>query len=305
VIDLSIVIVNWNTKELTRQCLDSLYSTLPDLAIEIFVVDNASNDGSPQMVRDDFPQAHLVENSLNLGFATANNQAIHLSTGRYILLLNSDTVIKPGAIDRLVSFMEANPQAGAAGARLLNPDGSQQYSCSPAPTLGREIKRMFYLPGVRPDGNYEMKDWDLNLPVRVDVLLGACLLLRRQVLEIVGLMDEDYFMYSEEVDLCARIQESGWQLYWVPQAEVIHYGGQSTRQASEEMFSRLYESKVRYFRKHHGKAALAVYKLVLIGASIFRLLLFPLAWLLRPPSRKANLAQAENYLHLLVNVAGM
>jgi len=303
--DLTVIIINWNTRELTRQCLDSLYNPLPDLAVEVFVVDNASSDGSPQMIRENFSQVCLIKNPQNVGFAAANNQAVRLGTGRYILLLNSDTIVRPGTIDRLVSFMEANPHAGAAGARLLNPDGSQQYSCSPAPTLSREIRRMFHLPGVRPDGYYEMKDWDTSLPVRVDVLLGACLLLRRQVIEQVGLMDEGYFMYSEEVDLCYRIQEAGWQLYWVPQAEVIHYGGQSTRQASEEMFARLYESKVRYFRKHHGKVALVVYKMILIGASLLRLLLFPLAWLLRPARRKANQAQADNYLRLLVNVAGM
>ena len=303
--DLTVIIVNWNTRELTRQCLVSLHNPLPELAVEIFVVDNASSDGSPQMIRDHFPQVRLVENSGNLGFATANNQAVRLSSGRNILLLNSDTIVKPGAIEKLVGFMEASPHAGAAGARLLNPDGSQQYSCSPTPTLGREIKRMFHLPGVRSDGYYEMKNWETSQPVKVDVLLGACLLLRRQVLEQVGLLDEGYFMYTEEVDLCYRIQEGGWQLYWIPQAEVIHYGGQSTHQASQEMFSRLYESKVRYFRRHHGNIAMVEYKLVLVGASIFRLLLFPLAWLLRPARRKTNQAQAENYLRLLVNVAGM
>ncbi|OGO25492.1 MAG: hypothetical protein A2W33_05655 [Chloroflexi bacterium RBG_16_52_11] len=302
---LSIIIVSWNTRELTRQCLESIFSSPEAFECEVFVVDNASTDGSSQMVRENFPHAQVLGNAQNAGFAAANNQAIGLSTGRYVLLLNSDTVVKPGALDRLVEFMDAHPQAGAAGARLLNPDGSQQYSCSPAPTLAREVRRMFHLPGVRSDGYYEMKDWDSQRPVKVDVLLGACLLLRRLALEQVGLMDEGYFMYSEEVDLCHRIQVAGWQLYWMPRATVVHFGGQSTRQASEEMFLHLYESKLRYFRKYHGRATVVLYKLVLTGASLLRMLLFPLAWLERPPGREAHLAQAVNYQRLLVNLPGM
>jgi GT2 family glycosyltransferase len=303
--DLSLIIVSWNTRELTRQCLESIFSPPTAIELEVFVVDNASTDGSSQMVRGNFPHVHLLENAQNAGFAAANNQAISLSTGRYVLLLNSDAVVKPGALDRLVEFMDTHPQAGAAGARLLNPDGSQQYSCSPAPTLEREVRRMFHLPGVRSDGYYEMKNWDNQTPVKVDVLLGACLLLRRQALAQVGLMDEGYFMYSEEVDLCHRIQVAGWQLYWVPQATVVHYGGQSTRQASEEMFLKLYESKLRYFRKHYGGTTVVMYKLILTGASLIRLLLFPLAWLERPPRREAHLALAVNYQRLLVNLPGM
>jgi|MudIll2142460700_1097286.scaffolds.fasta_scaffold106072_2 hypothetical protein len=303
--DLSLIVVSWNTRELTRQCLKSIFSLPASLDREVFVVDNASTDGSSQMVRENFPEVNLLDNAQNAGFAAANNQAIGLSTGRYVLLLNSDTVVKPGALDRLVEFMDAHSQAGAAGARLLNPDGSLQYSCSPAPTLEHEVRRMFHLPGVRPDGYYEMKNWDSQTPIRVDVLLGACLLLRRHALEQVGLMDEGYFMYSEEVDLCHRIQVAGWQLYWVPQATVVHYGGQSTQQASEEMFLHLYESKLRYFRKHHGRTTVVIYKMILTGASLIRLLLFPLAWLERPPRREAHLALAENYQRLLVNLPGM
>ena len=302
---LSVVIVSWNTRELLRGCLESLLASTHLAEIEVFVVDNASTDASQEMVRGAFPQVHLLENSTNLGFARANNQAIRQCSGRYILLLNSDTLVRPGALDALVEFMDSHPSAGGCGARLLNPDGSLQASCSPAPTLWGEFKRMFHFPGVRSDGYYQMDDWDQSTPRQVDVLLGACLLLRRQVLDQVGMLDENYFIYSEEVDLCYRCRATGWELFWVPTGEVVHYGGQSTRQVSEVMFIRLYEAKLIYFRKNHGRIKAFFYKLVLISASLFRLMLVPLAWLEKPPKRQAHLALASNYQRLLENLPGM
>ena len=303
--DLSVIIVNWNTCQLTCQCLESIFATTEGLGLEVLVVDNASTDGSAQMVRENFPQVRLLENTSNTGFATANNQAIRLSNGEYLLLLNSDTLVKPGGIQDLVAFMQAHPHAGAAGARLLNPDGSLQYSCSPAPALGRETRRLFHLPGVRPDGYYEMRDWDIRTPRQVDVLLGACLLLRRTTLDQVGMLDERYFMYSEEVDLCYRLRKGGWGLFWIPQARVVHFGGQSTRQASSEMFLRLYEAKLTYFRKNHGNFKAQLYKFMIMLATLSRLLSTSLIWLEEPRQRKLHLAQAANYRRLLSRLPGM
>jgi GT2 family glycosyltransferase len=201
--------------------------------------------------------------------------------------------------------MDANPQAGAAGARLLNPAGSEgeelslQPSCSPAPGLGRELARLFHLPGVRADGYYEMSGWDLATPRPVDVLLGACLLVRKSVLDQVGLLDEGYFIYSEETDLCVRIRQAGYTLFWVPQAQVIHFGGQSTQQVAEEMFLQLYRAKVRYFRKHHGWAAVLVYKGILLAAALGRLIMTPLALIARQPRRGRHLVLSKQYRRLL------
>lgn len=303
--DLSVVIVNWNTRELLAQCLGSIYRALPRAEFEIFVVDNASSDGSPAMVNEQFPQTHLVVNEQNLGFARANNQAIRVCEGRHVLLLNSDTIVLPGAFDALVDFMDSHPQTGASGARLLNADGSLQYSCSPAPSLIGEFKRLFHLPGVRPDGYYPMHEWNQDQPRQVDVILGACLMLRRQVLNQVGLLDEEYFMYSEEVDLCTRIRAAGWELYWTPQAQVVHLGGQSTRQVSDAMFLRLYQAKLIYFRKQHGHWKAFLYKLIIMAAAIFRLLLTPLAWFQKPTKRQALLALAGNYQRLLFHLPSM
>ncbi|MCI0519394.1 MAG: glycosyltransferase family 2 protein [Chloroflexi bacterium] len=296
---LSVVIVSWNTAELLRACLKSVLAELPADGCEVFVVDNASTDGSAAMMHSDFPAVKLIENAENVGFARANNLALRRAQGEMILLLNPDTEVKPGALGALLRFMAAQPGAGAAGARLLNADGSLQYSCSPAPTLASEARRLFHLPGMRPDGYYPMETWSLDAPQEVDVLLGACLLLRREALEQAGPMDEDYFMYSEEVDLCRRVQKQGWKLFWVPQAQVVHYGGQSTRQAAVAMFLRLYQGKVIYFRKHHGWLKTGLYKLLLAAAAISRMVLGLLARARSAEERQGDLAMADNYRRLL------
>lgn len=312
--ELSIVIVNWNTRDLLAQCLESIISsqisvarhkaadlTADDwlLTTEVFVVDNASTDGSAQMVRERFPWVRLIENRENVGFGRANNQAIQESTGCYALLLNPDTEVHPGALETLVRFMDGSPEAGAAGAHLLNPDGTLQPWCYPAPTLSRELWRLFRLDAIWPYACYDMAGWDLDAPREVDMVPGSCLMLRREALDQVGVLDEDYFIYSEEVDLCHRLRGHGWEIYWVPQAVVMHYGGQSTQQVAAEMFLRLYQGKVLYFRKHHGWLAAQLYKLILLAAALARLLLIPLAWLQRPPRRQQHLTLAGYYWQLV------
>ncbi|UCG25837.1 MAG: glycosyltransferase family 2 protein [Chloroflexota bacterium] len=232
---LSIVIISWNVRELLSGCLDSVQSNLlanPDLVTETFVVDNASTDGSQEMVRCEYPWVRLIENTENVGFAQANNQAIQMSCGQYVLLLNPDTEASPGALRALLDSLANLPGAGMAGARLLNDDGSLQVSCYREPTLLREFLLMFHLDGFLSYGSYRMKSWPLDRPREVDTVMGACMLIRKSVLESIGLMDQGYFMYSEEVDLCYRIRRAGWRIYWVPQAKVVHFGGQSTQQVA-------------------------------------------------------------------------
>jgi N-acetylglucosaminyl-diphospho-decaprenol L-rhamnosyltransferase len=293
---VSIVIVNWNTKALLADCLASIEANPPAGAYEVIVVDNGSTDGSVETVRESFPQVRLLVNGDNAGFAGANNQGIAHSSGAYVLLLNSDTVVRPGALEELLRFMEDNRGAGAAGARLLNPDGTLQDSCSPLPTLLREGMHLFHLDYHQ---RREMQSWGTEQARPVDVLLGACLLVRREALEQVGPMDEGYFMYSEEVDYCRRLQDAGWTLHWVPQAEIVHYGGQSTRQVATEMFLRLYAAKLRYFRKHDGRRAGQLYKLILFAAALFRLLLLPLALLAPPHKRREQFSLAGRYWQLV------
>jgi GT2 family glycosyltransferase len=265
----------------------------------MLVVDNASADGSAEMVRECFPQARLLVNEENVGFARANNQAFRQANGRYVLLLNPDTRLLPDALAQLVDFMDSEPGAGAAGSRLLNPDGSLQPSCTPAPTLSREWWYLFHLDRLWPYSRYPMRRWDVQQSREVDVVQGAAMIVRRDVLAQIGLMDEGYFMYSEEVDLCDRVRAAGWRIYWVPQSQVIHYGGQSTRQAAREMFLRLYEGKLLYFRKRHGRSTARLYKLVLLVAALARLAITPLAWLGRSPNRQQYLTLAGYYRQLV------
>jgi N-acetylglucosaminyl-diphospho-decaprenol L-rhamnosyltransferase len=305
---LSIVIVSWNTRDLLARCLESVLedSRAAQVAeMELFVVDNASVDGSSEMVRERFPEVRLIESQRNLGFARANNLAIRQCTGRYVLLLNPDTEVRPGALAALLRFMEECPEAGAAGARLLNPDGSLQPSCDRSPTLSRELWRLLHLDALWPYAVYRMHGWSRDAARAVDAACGACLILRREALREVGLLDEDYFIYSEEVDLCRRLRQSRWQIFWVPWASVVHYGGQSTRQAASAMFLRLYQGKVLYFRKSRGRRVAELYKLIVLVASLGRLLLSPLAWLERPPRRQQHLALAGDYRRLVWAIARM
>jgi N-acetylglucosaminyl-diphospho-decaprenol L-rhamnosyltransferase len=281
---LSVIIVNWNAGDLLRKCIHSLVadqerSGLKD--VEIFVVDNASSDASLASVRSEFPSVFCIQNSENFGFARATNQGIRSSSGEYILLLNPDTEILPGALGELLRFLDSHPKAGAVGAMLLNSDGSLQVSAYPEPSLFRETWRLFFLDKLRPIGSYPMAAWHTGTPREVDVLMGACILTRREVMDQCGLLDERYFIYSEDQDLCRRLRSHGWQICWLPQARVLHHGEQSTRQIKGDMFVRLYREKTAYFRIHHGSSAAARYKIVLFFASIIRLILSPLALLIR------------------------
>jgi N-acetylglucosaminyl-diphospho-decaprenol L-rhamnosyltransferase len=304
---VSVIIVSWNTRELLARCLLALEkqteapasAALTASRCEVFVVDNASSDGSAKMVRERFPAVRLIANPDNVGFARANNQALRESTGTYVLLLNPDTEVQPGAVAVLVSFMDQHPEVGAAGARLVNPDLTLQLSGHPAPTLSREVWRLFHLDTLWPYARYPMSRWCLDSATPVDVVQGACMMVRRAALDRTGLLDEHFFIYSEEVDLCQRLRQTGWDVYWVPQAVVVHYGGQSTRQVAPSMFVHLYRAKVRYFRKHHGLAAAQLYKLVLTAAAMARLVLSPIAWLERAPKRQQHLALASHYYRLL------
>ncbi|MCC9076788.1 glycosyltransferase family 2 protein [Litorilinea aerophila] len=301
---LSIVIVSWNTRDLLAACLDSIAREQDALAgaavqVETFVVDNVSRDGSAVMVQEHYPWVRLLVNEENVGFARANNQALALCQGDYVLLLNPDTELQPGALGTLLAFMDDHPEAGAAGARLLNGDGTLQESCSPAPTLARECWRLLHLDRLYPYARYPMGRWPVDRPRQVDVVQGAALLVRRSVLDQVGWLDPDYFIYSEEVDFCRRIRAAGWAIYWVPTAAVVHYGGQSTQQVAAEMFLRLYQAKIIYFRKHGGRWATGLYKAILFLAALARLILVPFTALQHSLARKRNLALAGNYLRLI------
>jgi len=301
---VTVVIVNWNTVTLLRACLTSTMQACRRLGepFEIIVVDNASTDGSEGMVAREFPSVKVIGNDFNAGFATANNQAIQESRSRYVMLLNPDTEVDRSGVKTLIAFLEEHPAAGVAGPLIVGQDGRIQVSCRPLPTLFTEVWRLLHLDRLHCVARYHTSDWDVNQPRQVETLEGSCMLIRRDVIDEVGFLDERFFMYSEEIDLCRRILEHNWQLYWVPQAKIMHYGGQSSRQAQQKMFLELYRSKVEYFRKHLGWWGGVAYKAVLVLASVPRVVILPVLLPWKRSSRKELLSIARNYRSLLASL---
>jgi hypothetical protein len=301
--DLSIVIVNWNTREHLSRCLQQIYETVAGIAFEVIVVDNASRDGSPAMVKNRFPQVKLLENEENVGFARANNQAIRESAGRYVLLLNPDAFVIEGTIDRMVEFMDAHTDVGMAGCQLLGEEGTVQPSCTGFPTLATEFFLFTHLDRLLKRSptfaRYRMTYWDCGDVRAVDVIQGAFMLVRQEALDEVGLLDEGFFMYSEEMDWCYRFKEKGWPVYYVPYVQAVHIGGQSTQQVRADMILELYRSRVMFFRKHYGQLRASLLKLLLLGASVGRVIFFSMASLLKPEARPAVREQRFGYWKLL------
>ncbi len=245
--DISIIIVNYNTKNLLRNCLNSIYKTVQYFSYEITVVDNASNDESQVMVRAEFPQVHLIENGQNRGFGAANNQALAIMQGRYALLLNTDTMLKEKAVSELFSFMETHPDAAIACGHLLNADGSKQNSIASFPSIWTLLFNIPVLEKLFPH-RYPSKRYDHKNPIEIDSGIGACLLVRKQAINEVGLFDERFFFFFEETDWALRMKTAGWKIYHVPSAHIYHFQGQSI---GHDIRSRIefYRSRYQFFQK--------------------------------------------------------
>jgi N-acetylglucosaminyl-diphospho-decaprenol L-rhamnosyltransferase len=273
VIDLSIVILNWNVRELLDRCLASLRSD--HYALEIIVVDNASHDDSVTMVRAKYPQVTLIVNTGNRGFTGGNNQGIEASHGRYVLVLNPDTEVLADALDRLVRYLDDHPEVGVLGPQLLNPDRSIQSSRRRFPTLATAFFESTWLQGLAPRGiltHYYMDDVPLDHAHEVDWLNGAGTVFRREVIDQVGGYDaQNFFMYSEELDLCRRVKEAGWKIVYLPEARVIHYVGQSSDQAVAARHIYFQTSKVHYFRKWHGSLPANLLRVFLLGTYLWQI----------------------------------
>ena len=270
-IELSIIIVSYNVCDYLQKCIKSIFDAKINHAFEIIVIDNNSTDESSSKIRGEFSSIIWIQNIKNIGFAAANNQGINQSKGQFILLLNPDTEVKPGAIEALLQVMVDDPSIGACGSKLVNQDGSLQLSCYPFPTLGNELIRLHHLEKLFPQTQYPMDEWNKNLFYPVDNIQGASLLLRKASLDEVGLLDESFFIYTEEVDLNYRLKKAGWKNLYVPTSEVVHFGGQSTKQNKTEMFLELYKAKIQFFRKHYGAMKTNFYKFMLFETSLMRI----------------------------------
>ncbi len=249
--DLSIIIVNWNTKEFLLSCVRSVFENEQRISWEVIVVDNGSQDGSGSEVKKAFPLVHLIQNEKNVGFAGAVNQGLQKASGRYVLLLNPDTQVKNGAIERLMSFMDAHPKAGISGAQLLNSNGSKQNSIANYPSLSTELLNKRLLRWLFPK-KFPGKEKDYPEPIEVDSVIGACMMVRRDALDQVGLLDEDYFLFLEETDWCYRMKKAGWKIYHVPQTEVFHFQGKSAETDKKRARVEYFRSRYHFFKKNRG-----------------------------------------------------
>ena len=253
--DLSIVIVNWNTKALLSQCIESIKIHAKRIHFEIIVVDNFSSDGSPEMVEKNFPGVILIKNKKNKGFGQANNQGLAKARGKYILFLNSDVVVNEKCLDEMFDFMERNPDIAASSCKLTFPDGSLQHSCRKFPsfkTFSLMLLGLRYLfPHMKIFRDYLMLDWDHSDIKEVDQIMGSFMFIRKDVLNEIGSFDERYWMYFEEVDLCLRIKNSGWKIVHYPNVSAVHFLSKSSEQWGEtKRINEFQKSLLKYFRKN-------------------------------------------------------
>jgi GT2 family glycosyltransferase len=284
--DLSISVIDTDNRELTLQCLRSLADGARRVSLELLVVDNACTDGSAEAIAAEFPDAVLLHNAERRGFSTNNNLALARSHGRYAMILNDDTIVGAGALDRLVSFMDRHPEVGAVGPRLLNADGSIQQSVGKSP-------HPLFEPLHPLSNRLRRLDWRPEVPTEVDAISGACLMVRREVLDQVGGLDPAFDpLYSEEVDWCHRIRGAGWPIYHLPEATVVHLGSQTMNRAPRHKLERLYEKKALFFRKHHGPGSVLAFKATLASVSALK----AAAWAALVPLRGAE-AREKAGLH--------
>ena len=292
--DVSVVIVNWNVRDLLRRCLASIASS-DELFLagagksagrwtaEIIVVDNASNDGSVAMLASEFPWVQVIANTDNTGFTRANNQGLAASRGRFVLFLNPDTELATDALAAMLAFVESNPPVGILGPQLRYGDGAMQSSRRRFPTLATFFVESTVVQQWWPRNQVLSRYYVLDRPddaiIRVDWVVGACMLVRRAVLNEIGGFDEGFFMYSEELDLCRRAVQAGWQVVYFPPAVVTHFEGKSSEQVVAARHIRFFSSRVRYVRIYHGALAAAVVRAFLLLTFVYQWFVEAAKWL--------------------------
>ncbi len=300
-LDLSVIIVSYNTRDVTLECLRRLRDGLGGIAAEVIVVDNASHDGSPEQIRDQFGDVQLIASQRNLGFGSANNIAMQRAKGRYVLLLNSDAYVEQAAIGALKGYLEAHDNAGVVGPKLLNADGTLQRSCFRYPTPMRAwLENMGIARLCKPRSRLgDYRQWAHDEAGPVDWAVGACLLVRHEVIERVGGFDERFFMYAEETDWQKRIRDAGWSIHFNPAARVMHLGGASGASDQVRVNRHFFDSLDAYQVKHHGWIGLIAFRGAMVIGALARLPGWSLAYLLRPTRRVRAAGKVRLYAWLL------
>ena len=299
-IDVSIVVVAWNVRQLVYDCLKSVYDETEGIRFEVIYVDNASEDGSVEMVAKEFPQVKIIENQENEGFIKANNRAIRISKGRYVLLLNSDTIVLDNAIAKMIAFADKHPDSGAVGCKVLNPDRTLQRSCFMFPSILNMFLSATYLykifPRSRFFGREMMTWWDFDDVREVEAVCGCSSLVRREAIDQVGLMDESYFFYGDDPDWCYRFKKHGWKNYFTPEARIIHYGGATTRHMPRVFKLQLYGSNLIFTKLHKSWLTFIIARFLISLFFFFRVPYWLTVALFGKDDRNRSFRHVETYL---------
>jgi hypothetical protein len=288
--DLSVIIVNWNSFNYLRKCLRSIHVSTQGLSFEVIVIDNASYDGCGKMLAEEFPQMRFVQSTENLGFARANNLGFEQCTGRNLLFLNPDTEVVGPALEGLVAALDSDPYLGMVGPKLLNSDLTVQTSCiQPFPTILNQLADFERLRLLSP----KWKLWGMRplfedhqgRPVEVDAISGACIMIKREVFQRIGLFSTDYFMYAEDLDLCYKVRQAGGKVCYLGSASIIHHGGQSSKQKGDESFAAplMREALLKFLQKTRGSTYAAIYRAAVLLVAILRLAILGVALALPVP----------------------
>ncbi len=297
--DVSIIIVAWNVRQLLYNCLKSVYDETKNIDFEVIYVDNASEDGSVEMVKEQFPEVRIIENEENRGFIKANNQGIEIAEGRYVLLLNSDTVILDNAIAKMVQFADVHPESAVIGCKVFTSNNTLQRTCFMYPSCLNMLLSATYLYKVFPKskffGRERMTGWDYRNTREVEAICGVCSLVRQDAIKQVGLMNELYFVYGDDPDWCYRFKNNGWKIFFSPEAQIIHYGDE-TRRRPREFELQLHGSKLIFMKLHRSRLTFPFARLLM---ALFFLLRIPY-WLamiiLHKNERKRSIETAGTYL---------
>lgn len=273
--DLTISIVSYNSLKFLKPCLDSIYNDPHSIKYDIVVVDNASSDGSPKFIKNNYPLVILILNDKNIGFSAANNKAINRTNSKYIMLINSDCQVYEGSIDNLIEFMEKNTDIGIVGPKIVNSDGSIQHSCRRFPSI---MNAGFHtiLTGIAPNNpfsrKYKLADVNRDIPFGVDWVSGSCMVIRREALKDTGGLDENYFMYVEDIDICYRMWQENWKVYYYPHCKIMHHIGGSSGNQQVRASIRMQKSVFYFFCKNYKrswKIILIPFLILVLGFRIF------------------------------------
>jgi GT2 family glycosyltransferase len=295
--DVSVIIVNWNTKDLLLACIRSILTNTNEVELEIIVVDNASSDGSQEALRQTFPDVKLIQNTDNLGFAKANNIGIRASTGAYICLVNSDVEVKSGCIDRMIEYMSDHADIGIMGPKINYPDGRLQPSCKRLPSLWRYMCEALGLNSIFKKSeffsNHDMAYFSHDTTCYVDCLIGAFWLVRRSSLNMVGLLDENFFFYSEDTDWCKRFRDHNFKAVFFADAEIVHYHGGSSSRNVSKYYIQLRRANLQFWKKHHGSLSLACLKCIMILQQIRRIGLYLFLYMVKQAKRENSMQELK------------